>query len=378
MRRGTWVGLVGVGVGTLVLMAVSPPAAGNGAIGGEQVGGAGTWQATTPMHAARAGAVAVQLGGGRVLVIGGGLSPRSAEVYRSSDARWIRTGPLPAGSYDACAVRLTDGRVLVAGGVTMSGRSRALATASLYDPATRTWSATSRMSVGRERPTCVRLRDGRVLAVGGWTRQALVARRSAELYDPATGRWSPTGSLLVRHGPSSAVLLRGGDVLLAGGWGSRGKPQADSERYVVRTGEWQTAGQLGHPRWAPLFRLPGGRVLAIGGWSKLPSATVDAFVPSRGTWAAVAPLPGPRADAGVSAMNGYPLVLGGYDRHGLRTSLFWYQPGGVWKTLTPLPRRVAEFVTALLPGGRTLIAGGQTARPDPPPVRYAAVYTPPR
>jgi hypothetical protein len=69
-------------------------------------------------------------------------------------------------------------------------------------------------------------------------------------------------------------------------------------------------------------------------------------------------------------------VMGGYDRHGVRTTVFGYQADGQWRAAASLPRRIGEFVTVLLPDGRTLIAGGQTARPDPPPVRYAAIFTP--
>jgi hypothetical protein len=372
MRRSWWFGLVGVGVGTLVLLGISPAAASGGA---RSEAGSGAWHAIAPMHQARTHALAVRLSGGRVLVIGGASSPRTAEVYRPDARRWTRTGALAAASYEACAVRLADGRVLVAGGAAMSGRLRALATAQLYDPRAKTWSATSRMNVAREQPTCLRLRDGRVLVAGGLTANGR-AQRSAELYDPASGRWTQTGSLLVRHGASSAVLLRNGDVLLAGGLGSRGVPQADAERYLVGTGVWQSAGQLSQPRWAPLFRLPGGRVMAIGGWATRPSARVDVFRSSAGGWASATPLPGPRADAGISAMSGLPLVLGGFDRKGVRASVFQYQADGSWHSVAALPRRIVEFVTVLLRDGRTLIAGGQTARPDPPPVRYAAIFTP--
>jgi hypothetical protein len=376
MRRSWWLGLVGVGVGTLVLMGISPAEADGAARSSVRSDGSGTWQPTTSMHQARAYALSVPLRAGRVLVIGGSSTPQTAEVYRVASQRWVRTGALVASSDEACAVRLADGRVLVAGGISMSRRPHALASAQLYDPKTRTWSATSSMNVARERPACVRLLDGRVLVAGGWRRPEATAQRSAELFDPSTGRWALTDPLLVRHGPASAVLLRGGDVLLAGGFGDQADPQSDAERYVVSTGTWRSAGNLSEPRFAPMFVLPGGRVIAIGGWGTRASARVDLYRPTRNDWVRGQPLPGPRADARLSASAGLPLVLGGYDRNRVRASVFQYQRDGGWVSRAALPRRIGGFTAVLLPDGRTLIAGGQTARPDPPPVRFAALFTP--
>ena len=86
------------------------------------------------------------------------------------------------------AVRLRDGRVLVAGGAST-------ASAELYDPATNRWTPTGSMSVDRHSSTATLLRDGRVLVVGGHSGNGTGVQASAELYDPASGRWTPTGRL---------------------------------------------------------------------------------------------------------------------------------------------------------------------------------------
>src|ERR1039458_10648045 len=88
------------------------------------------------------------------------------------------------------AVRLANGKVLVGGGLpTTSG-------AWLYDPDTKTWSATGTMNGVRSNATAMLLRNGKVLVAGGGTaNNPYAGLRTAELYDPATGVWSLTAAM---------------------------------------------------------------------------------------------------------------------------------------------------------------------------------------
>src|ERR1700757_3813347 len=63
------------------------------------------------------------------------------------------------------ATLLGSGKVLVAGGVDSNGV--ALASAELYDPVTKTSTATGSMSMAREHHTSTLLDDGTVLIAGG-------------------------------------------------------------------------------------------------------------------------------------------------------------------------------------------------------------------
>jgi len=81
------------------------------------------------------------------------------------------------------ATLLPDGRVLVAGGSPDSvlaggGPLLTLASAELYDPIRRSWTAAASMDESRFGFAAVLLEDGTVLVAGGWP-------ASAELYDPA-------------------------------------------------------------------------------------------------------------------------------------------------------------------------------------------------
>src|SRR5258705_13674285 len=90
--------------------------------------------------------------------------------------------PLPAVRAGHVAVTLGDGRVIVIGGY--NNTELALATVELYDPATKQWSAGPALAETRKDQTATLLADGRVLVAGG------------QSFDPATTSWSPLGAIM--------------------------------------------------------------------------------------------------------------------------------------------------------------------------------------
>ncbi len=118
------------------------------------------------------GAVAVR---GGVLVLGGSddrdFAGRraSAELYRVGERRWVRVGQLSAPRFKLgdAVVALPDGGALVAGGAAGADR---------YDPRSRRF----RLRAGTGRvlsfATATRLRDGRVLVVGGYDDRIALSR----------------------------------------------------------------------------------------------------------------------------------------------------------------------------------------------------------
>jgi hypothetical protein len=123
-----------------------------------------------------------------------------------------------------------SGKILVAGGTAGDGVT-SLSSAEIYDEATNTWTPTGSMNVGRAEFNFVKLRDGRVLAIGGIASDG-TAIASAEIYDLATGVWTLTGSMSTGRNDLQAVRLRDGRVLAAGGGtGSEENPRSRPRRF---------------------------------------------------------------------------------------------------------------------------------------------------
>ncbi len=133
------------------------------------------------------------------------------------------------------SVLTSDGKVLVAGGVSggFAGdltSSEILASAELYDPASKSWTATGSMSTPRFNYPAVVLGDGQVLVVAGDTLGSgpLV---SVELYRPSVGSWTATADVIDGRAAASAVVLLDGKVLCAGGEGPGGAGLDSAELY---------------------------------------------------------------------------------------------------------------------------------------------------
>ena len=156
------------------------------------------------MSSPRAGrpVVVVLRRSGWVLVAGGsdasGAPVKTADIYDPA-----ANGFFPANGYMgtardlAAAAMLPSGKVLVAGG-TGAGNTM-LNSGEVFDPATLTWSPVSNtMTDPRgDAPGAVALHDGRVLIAGGTITHTPVAvtTPTASLYDPATNTFSAAGSM---------------------------------------------------------------------------------------------------------------------------------------------------------------------------------------
>lgn len=109
----------------------------------------------------------------------------------------------------------------------------------------------------RLRHTATRLPNGRVLAIGGYS-------RTAEEYNPATGTWSAVGVPLTTHRGHTATALADGTVLVAGG--AKVSSASLEEVYEPASGQWSRTGRMSTVRYDhTAVRLSDGRVLVAGG-----------------------------------------------------------------------------------------------------------------
>jgi WD40 repeat protein len=314
-----------------VLVVGSGNESGDGSISAELYDpGTGTWTSTGSM-VGPPGYSATLLADGKVLVTGGtsnsGLSMlASAEVYDPVSGTSTVTGAMDTARYRHSATLLADGKVLVAGG--SSSTLYGLASAEVYDPVSGTWTATGAMDTGREGHTATLLRDGKVLVVGGFNNTLCGVRQScalasASLYDPISGTWTATGRMVaVLSGSYSVTLLADGKVLVAGGQEISGYHQASAsaELYDPQSGAWSAIQRMLETRMShSATLLPDGRVLVTGGGGgsagRLDEALASAelYDPASGTWSATASRLGTGGLTATLLLDGKVLVTGGTD-----------------------------------------------------------------
>src|SRR5437762_7758757 len=107
-------------------------------------------------------------------------------------------------------MRLASGKLLLEGGDGTNGTfSTAVANAELFDPSTKTWTATGSLWTARDYFTATLLQDGHVLVAGGYD-ASNNSLASTEIYDPSAGTWSPGAPMNVSRGYHTATLMGDG------------------------------------------------------------------------------------------------------------------------------------------------------------------------
>lgn len=310
---------------------------------------------------------------GNVLVAGGETNPShsiaSAELYDPVTRSFSATGSLHAARSSAAAALLQDGQVLIAGG--SGGGAANLASAELYNPATGRWHRTAPMHESGYGLTATLLPRGKVLVVG-----LDFGRRPPEVYNPATATWTDTGPTVATHFLGTATLLRDGQVLVAGGGTDR------AELYNPATNKWKATASLPtaiQQQTATL--LPDGNVLVAGG--DIPVAggptlnNAELYDPATGTWQPANPMHVARSGATATLLpDGTVLVAGGCSRRCNRAvaSAETFSSGGFLPTGSMTRPRVFQTAT-LLADGDVLVAGGDQI-PGGRATAIAELYTP--
>jgi parallel beta-helix repeat protein len=156
----------------------------------------------------------------------------ACQLYDPASETWTPTGHESRlrnrNKYNS--ILLPNGKVLVVGGIYVEEGSDSYTAqdkCELYDPATGSWTATGSLHVPREEGfSLTLLHNGKVLVAGGlyWDTSTnpytVNFTNSCELYDFVTGAWEMAASLNTTREPVNAVLLKNGQVLAVGGYGN--------------------------------------------------------------------------------------------------------------------------------------------------------------
>lgn len=313
----------------------------------------------------RASHQAVVLEDGRVLVTGGcgGSSCEtvhaSTELYDPSRRVFTPAARMSEARAGHSAVRLGDGTVLVLGGWTGSS---ATVSAELYRPNGGVFETVDPLSQPRMAAQATLLTDGRVLVSVGETRTGQ-ATDALDLYDPQRFGFSAGATLREPRAFHSATRLEDGRVLIVGGHRRRGAVLRSAEIYDPVRGITESTGELSAPRYKQAaVLLADGRVLVIAGSgagsrASARHASIEIFDPASGTFSAGPPLAAPRykiPDAAVVTGEGQVIVAGGAE-----CPEIWRAGERSFERLEPCFGRAFEFSSAsLLPDGDLLVAGG--------------------
>ncbi|MCR4296306.1 MAG: caspase family protein [Elusimicrobia bacterium] len=255
--------------------------------------------------------------------------------------------------------KLRDGRVVVVGGL-LEGVANGLPNVDLYDPKTGRWASGSPLHVGRYWVSCVSLADGRLLVSGGQGPNGGAALRSTEIYDPLSDSWTQAAPMAqVRIGHQLA-LLPDGRVLSAGGYdGTADGKLSSAEIYDPARNSWSSAGKMSEGRlFAVMQVLRNGKVLIAGGAGV---SSADLYDPRTNRWTPTGSMSVDRFSyQGGLLQDGKVLVTGGrtVDSSGATDMAEVYDPAtGRWTRTEPMGAKRSGHAMVIVKGVPLVIGG---------------------
>lgn len=330
------------------------------------------WYTTGSLLEGHTGHVAVKLGNGDVLVIGGNGS-KTCQLYDHDSGTWSYTDSLNIGRQDLAAVLLEDGRVMVIGGGVPYNLGHG--TCELYDTTTHTWAMTDTLNTTRAYARAVVLNDGRVLVTGGLDIMTLIS--ACEIYDPVTEIWTPTSQQPEPQWGHSICLLDDGRVLSVGGFRDFGMNLAGCHIFDPVAETWTTTNPLNYRRWKlTALLLITDDVLVVGGqnasYFNIPQC--ELYDVSTGTWTVTDNDidPGRIGHTCTRLPNPDPRVMLIGGASALSDCEFFHAYAGLWEDTDALVPGRENHSATLLDDGNILVVGGTPSTTDcqifdPPP-----------
>ncbi|MEV5892508.1 Kelch repeat-containing protein [Nonomuraea fuscirosea] len=210
----------------------------------------------------------------------------------------------------------------------------------------------------------------------------------------ATGKWSSTGPLPAAGGwygqHDSAVVLGIGKVLVVGGADGSSAALGQAALYDPEAGTWSATGSLQTPRRLHTTTLlPSGKVLVAGGISgsaQFPApglAAAEIYDPESGRWSSTGAMKGARWGHSAVLVGGKVLVAGGTTiRSGqsvkaLRSAELYDPDDGTWTETGAMTDARSGHPAVVLANGKVLVVGGTVpiARDEDAALAYCELYS---
>lgn len=189
----------------------------------------------------------------------------AAPALQSATTQTVVEIKMPEARAAHSATELMDGRILLAGGCSADGCEEGISgTAVIFDAKSRSFTPAGNLITPRVGHRSIRLRDGSVLLIGGWTAKGVTA--SIERYVPSTNQFVHFADMNTARDGFSATALLDGNILIAGGY-AENMQRLDSievfdprTRKVIHQAALETA-RMSHTA----TRLSDGKVIIAGG-----------------------------------------------------------------------------------------------------------------
>ncbi len=180
----------------------------------------GRWDQVASMGHARTLATAIRLSGGRIAVVGGADASAGMEIYDPVADQWTSSGPMISNRYRGAAARGSAGIVFSGGAQSVDTPfTTAISSSEVLDGLNQ-WRLLGDMSSPRMDHTLVRLRNQRMLAIGGHdsARPVRHVHASTEMLE-FSGVWELRSTLTLGRSHHATEVLPDGRVVVLGGAG---------------------------------------------------------------------------------------------------------------------------------------------------------------
>jgi N-acetylneuraminic acid mutarotase len=296
-------------------------------------------------------------------------------VSKAQQDSWAGKADMPSARLGlaTCAV---NGKIYAIGGYTRAN-APGLRTVEEYDPATNSWRERAEMPTGRRHLTASTV-NGKCYAIGGHTGPAAPGIVTVEEYDPTADSWRsradmPTG----RQGHAAAVV--DGKVFVVGGGLGPDSLVSTLAVYDPVTNSWTTKSDMPMVRGGfPAASTVNGKIYVIGGSQG--STDVEEYDPATDSWSSKTSMPTGRYTLTASAVNGRIYAIGGKSSPGdtpLATVQEYDPMQNTWVTRASLPDVRVSLASSAVNGKIYALGGSRTHRTPHPGLATNEEYTPP-